>query len=160
VREVQVSPVPTNPQAALSSDAPLPIPSSAFAAGTGAGGHHASGPASHPIAPPARVDEAGFQKAHASPAVRAFARELGVDLSKVRGTGPRERILREDVQDFVKQAISAAPDMSAAAGASTGAGALNLLPWPKVDFSRLARSKPGRCRGSRRSLAPISPGTG
>ena len=71
------------------------------------------------------------------PAVRAFARELGVDLAQVRGTGPKERILHEDVQNFVKQVISGtAGTGAAAAGAITGGGALNLLPWPQVDFAK------------------------
>lgn len=90
------------------------------------------------ITAPAQVDEAGFQKAHASPGVRAFARELGVDLARLRGSGPSGRILREDVQGFVKQIISgtAGAGAIAAAGAETGGGALNLLPWPVVDFAK------------------------
>src|SRR5438128_2568438 len=56
----------------------------------------------------AAIDSEAFNKAHASPSVRAFARELGVDLSKVKGTGPKERILREDVQTYVKQVMSGA----------------------------------------------------
>ena len=98
---------------------------------------HASGPESHPIAALAHVDEAGFHKAHASPAIRAFARELGVDLGRVQGSGPKQRILREDVQNFVKQAIGAsASGGSPAPGAGTAAAGLKLLPWPQVDFTR------------------------
>src|SRR5437660_965737 len=69
-------------------------------------------------APP--VDSESFKKAHASPSVRAFARELGVDLSRVKGTGPKDRILQEDVQKYVKQAMSgaAAPAAGAAGGAA------------------------------------------
>jgi pyruvate dehydrogenase E2 component (dihydrolipoamide acetyltransferase) len=67
--------------------------------------------------------------AHASPAVRRFARELGVDLAQVAGSGPKGRVLLEDVQKHVKQALSTP------AGPGTGAG-LDLLPWPKVDFAR------------------------
>ena len=81
---------------------------------------------------------------HASPSVRKFARELGVDLSLVKGTGAKERIVQEDVQNFVKQAlaggvVSAAP----AAGTSLGGG-IDLLPWPKVDFTKFGEitSKP------------------
>jgi len=70
---------------------------------------------------------------HASPSVRKFARELGVDLRRVDGTGPKGRILHTDVQQFVKQALSAGP---AAAPAAAGGAALNLLPWPKVDFAK------------------------
>jgi pyruvate dehydrogenase E2 component (dihydrolipoamide acetyltransferase) len=68
---------------------------------------------------------------HASPSVRRFARELGVDLSQVAGSGPRGRILREDVQGFVKQVMSG----TAPVGAGGGAG-LDLLPWPRIDFAR------------------------
>ncbi len=70
-------------------------------------------------------------KAHASPSVRRYARELGVDVVKVKGTGPKNRITQQDVQDFVKGVISGA----AAAPAGSGAG-LNLLPWPVVDFAK------------------------
>ena len=65
--------------------------------------------------------------AHASPTVRKAARELGVDLSRVTGSGPRGRVLQEDVQKYVKQAL--------AGQVSAGTG-LDLLPWPKVDFAR------------------------
>jgi pyruvate dehydrogenase E2 component (dihydrolipoamide acetyltransferase) len=78
---------------------------------------------------PADMDERGFAKAHASPAVRRFARELGVDLGKIRGSGPKERILREDVQAYVKSALGAAPAAAAAPG-------LALPPPPQIDFSR------------------------
>jgi len=97
----------------------------------------APAPAPKPEAAPAAaaVDEEGFKGAHASPSVRKFARELGVDLSRVTGTGPKNRILQEDVQSFVKQALSGA-GAAAAGGGVTGGGALNLLPWPKVDFAK------------------------
>jgi pyruvate dehydrogenase E2 component (dihydrolipoamide acetyltransferase) len=70
---------------------------------------------------------------HASPAVRLHARELGVDLAKVSGSGRKGRITREDVNAFVKQAL-ARP--AAAAPAGGGGNGLNLLPWPKVDFAK------------------------
>jgi len=72
--------------------------------------------------------------AYASPAVRLFARELGVDLAKVGGSGRKGRITKEDVQNFVKQTLSSASAPRAAAAA--GGAALNLLPWPQVDFSK------------------------
>ena len=75
------------------------------------------------------VDETGFARAHASPSVRRFARELGADLPRVKGTGPKERILKEDVQNYVKGELS----RPRAAGGGTG---LNLLPLPQVDFAR------------------------
>jgi len=71
----------------------------------------------------------GFSRAHASPSVRRFARELGVDLPRVKGTGPKERITKEDVQNFVKGELA----RPRAAGGGTG---LNLLPMPPVDFAR------------------------
>jgi pyruvate dehydrogenase E2 component (dihydrolipoamide acetyltransferase) len=72
--------------------------------------------------------------AHASPSVRRFARELGVDVAKVGGTGPKGRILQADIQAYVKGVLSAPPPAPAAA-ASSGGG-LDLLPWPKIDFSK------------------------
>jgi pyruvate dehydrogenase E2 component (dihydrolipoamide acetyltransferase) len=68
---------------------------------------------------------------YASPAVRLFARELGVDLAQVQGSEKGGRITREDVQRFVKGALAGAPSHAAAAG-----GGLSLLPWPKVDFAK------------------------
>jgi pyruvate dehydrogenase E2 component (dihydrolipoamide acetyltransferase) len=82
-----------------------------------------------------RSTASAFTAAHASPSVRKFARELGVDLARVTGTGPNGRIRHEDVQGFVKSALSGAA-ASGAAGAITGGGALNLLPWPTVDFAK------------------------
>jgi pyruvate dehydrogenase E2 component (dihydrolipoamide acetyltransferase) len=74
------------------------------------------------------------QKAHASPSVRKFARELGVDLSRVGGSGPKGRILLEDVQGFVKGIMSGS---SAAPVAGGGGGmGMSLLPWPSLDFSK------------------------
>ncbi len=76
--------------------------------------------------------DGGLAMPHASPSIRAFARELGVDLAHVKGTGPKERITREDVQAYVKATLTAS-----AAGASTpSGGGLDLLPWPRVDFAK------------------------
>ena len=69
---------------------------------------------------------------HASPAVRLYARELGVDLTRVTGSGRKGRITREDVQAHVKAAL-AAPAASRTSATGTG---LNLLPWPQVDFAK------------------------
>ncbi|MCX8145159.1 MAG: dihydrolipoyllysine-residue acetyltransferase [Azovibrio sp.] len=74
-------------------------------------------------------------KVHASPSVRAYARELGVDLRKVSPSGPNGRILKADVTAFVKGALSAPPAAPVAAAPALGGG-LDLLPWPKVDFAK------------------------
>jgi len=84
----------------------------------------------------APVDHEAFKAAHASPSVRKFARELGVDLPSVKGSGPNGRILQEDVQGFVKQVMSGAVAAGGGAGQISGGGTLDLLPWPKVDFAR------------------------
>lgn len=83
------------------------------------------------------VNEAAFAKAHAGPSARKLARELGVDLGLVKGTGAKGRIVGEDIKAFVKAAMQggAGKAAPAAATASLGGG-LDLLPWPKVDFSK------------------------
>ena len=77
-------------------------------------------------------------KVHASPSVRAYARELGVDLAKVPATGPKNRIVKEDLTKYVKGVMSGAISgpVAASTGGVTGGGVLDLLPWPKVDFSK------------------------
>jgi pyruvate dehydrogenase E2 component (dihydrolipoamide acetyltransferase) len=85
-----------------------------------------------------QAGEGGARKAsHASPSVRKFARELGVDVVQVQGTGPKGRITQADVTAFIKGVMTgqrAAP--AGAAPAAAGGGELNLLPWPKVDFTK------------------------
>ncbi|MGH8648861.1 MAG: 2-oxo acid dehydrogenase subunit E2, partial [Burkholderiales bacterium] len=73
--------------------------------------------------------ETGFALAHASPSVRRFARDLGVDLARLKGTGPKERVLKDDVQNYVKS------ELSRPRPAEGGLG-LSLLPLPQVDFAR------------------------
>jgi pyruvate dehydrogenase E2 component (dihydrolipoamide acetyltransferase) len=74
---------------------------------------------------------------HASPSVRKFARELGVPLEEVKGTGPKGRITVEDVQSFTRAVMKGEASTKAAAGTGGGGGAaLGLLPWPKVDFAK------------------------
>ncbi|BBC39954.1 dihydrolipoyllysine-residue acetyltransferase component of pyruvate dehydrogenase complex [Photobacterium damselae subsp. piscicida] len=76
---------------------------------------------------------------HASPVVRRLAREFGVNLAKVKGTGRKNRILKEDVQNFVKDALKR---LESGAASSKGDGsALGLLPWPKVDFSKFGETE-------------------
>lgn len=69
---------------------------------------------------------------HASPSMRRLARELGIDLAQIQGSGPKGRILREDVQNFVKAAVAGKPAVPSGDG---GAG-LGLIPWPQVDFMK------------------------
>ncbi|MBV9407525.1 MAG: dihydrolipoyllysine-residue acetyltransferase [Candidatus Eremiobacteraeota bacterium] len=106
---------PTPPAAPAEPAAPAPVVSTAPAAAPG-------------------VSTNGTTTAvsvHASPAIRRFARELGVDLGRVRGSGPNGRITRDDVQGFVKSTLAA----PATNGAATGLG-LNLPPWPSIDFAK------------------------
>ena len=88
-----------------------------------------------PATPSAPIDEAAFGKAHASPSVRRLAREFGVDLAKVKGTGPKERVLKEDVQGYVKGEL-ARP--RSAEGSGLG---FNLPPLQPVDFSKFGPVK-------------------
>ncbi len=74
---------------------------------------------------------------HASPTIRKFARELGVPLDEVKGTGPKGRIVQEDVQGFVKSVMSGASRTKAqSAGTQAGGAMPGLLPWPQVDFAK------------------------
>jgi pyruvate dehydrogenase E2 component (dihydrolipoamide acetyltransferase) len=113
------------PPAAAQAAAPAPPAPSAPAAA-------APSPAS---APAPGVERERGVPAHASPGVRRFARELGVDLSRVKGSGPKERILKEDIQNFVKAALGGGA--AAPAGAKGGGFAdLGLPAWPRVDFAK------------------------
>ena len=116
------------PQAAVPAAAAAPAPVSAPAATSTA----AAAPAAlAPALPPG-------SRVHASPSVRAYARELGVDLSKVPATGPKNRIVKEDLTRYVKGVMTGAISGPAASamGGVTGGGVLDLLPWPKVDFAK------------------------
>ena len=106
------------PPAATAAPAPAATPAPAPATGA-------------PAAPDAREGV----PAHASPGVRRFARELGVDLSRAKGSGPKGRILKEDVQSFVKSALAGGGAAAAPAAGSSMAG-LGLPAWPKVDFAK------------------------
>ena len=93
---------------------------------------------SKPAAPAAKAESKGeFAEndayVHATPVIRRLAREFGVNLAKVKGTGRKGRILKEDVQAYVKDAVKRA---EAAPAAASGGGLPGMLPWPKVDFSK------------------------
>tara|TARA_R110000850_G_scaffold66193_4_gene147442 strand:+ start:211 stop:2193 length:1983 start_codon:yes stop_codon:yes gene_type:complete len=107
-------------------------PAAAAAAPTMAANRPSTPPV--PFHPSAAVS-ASTGVVHASPAVRRLAREFGVDLTKVSGTGRKARILKEDVQAFVKYELSR-PKATAATAVSGGAGGLNVIAAPKVDFSK------------------------
>ncbi|MDN3609063.1 pyruvate dehydrogenase complex dihydrolipoyllysine-residue acetyltransferase [Vibrio ostreicida] len=102
----------------------------------------AAAPAPKAEAPAATGD---FQEngdyAHASPVVRRLAREFGVNLSKVKGTGRKSRILKEDVQSYVKDALKRLESGAVASGKGGDGSALGLLPWPKVDFSKFGETE-------------------
>ena len=103
----------------------------------------ASGPAATAAPAKTAVDENAFKLAYAGPGVRKLARELGVDLGKVTGSGTHGRIVKEDVEAFAKGGGATATAASSAA-AGGGVGGVDLLPWPKVDFAKFGpvESKP------------------
>ncbi len=123
--EKEAAEEPSVPETAVEEKPPSPEPPSPEPA---AKAEPEAGPA--PAAPatggPAHIDE-DFSNVYASPAVRRYARELGVDLTRVKGTGRKERILREDVQGYVKRVLSEG-------GGESGGGA--LPPMPVIDFSK------------------------
>ncbi|MDL2041050.1 pyruvate dehydrogenase complex dihydrolipoyllysine-residue acetyltransferase [Vibrio parahaemolyticus] len=126
-------------EVAGAAPAPAAAPAQAQAAAP------AAAPAPKAEAPAAAAPAAGdFQDndeyAHASPVVRRLAREFGVNLSKVKGSGRKSRILKEDVQNYVKEALKRLESGAAASGKGDGA-ALGLLPWPKVDFSKFGETE-------------------
>ena len=102
---------------------PAPTPGAAVAAPT-------------PAVATGAINEATFSKAHASPSIRKIARELGVDLGRVKPTGPKNRVMLEDVRAFVKAVMNALPSAGTIAAGGDGGAALGLLPWPKVDFTK------------------------
>jgi pyruvate dehydrogenase E2 component (dihydrolipoamide acetyltransferase) len=129
-----VAATPATPPAAAPSAPSTPV--SPASAGSSDAAARTSPTASLPPAEP----PANGQIAHASPSVRRFARELGVDIAKVPGTGPKGRITHVDVQNFVKGVIAqvasgAAPAAASGAG-SADLGGMTLLPWPSVDFTK------------------------
>jgi pyruvate dehydrogenase E2 component (dihydrolipoamide acetyltransferase) len=122
------------------SPAPRPSPASGKASESSQAPAPAQAPKPSPLplavgvetARPGGRDPLAFTAAHASPSVRKFARQLGVDIPMVRGTGPNGRITQDDVQAFVKGVLArGGPAVAAPSG-----GGLDLPPWPKVDFAK------------------------
>ncbi|MCA0175290.1 MAG: dihydrolipoyllysine-residue acetyltransferase [Proteobacteria bacterium] len=118
--------------AAAPAAAPTPTPAAAPVAAPVAAPAQAAAPAPAPVATAAPA--APGAQPHASPSVRKFARELGVPLAEVKGSGPKGRITQEDVQGFVKGALAQRGAPAAAGGG--GGEALGLIPWPQVDFAK------------------------
>ena len=112
---------PAQPVAAAPSPASAPQPAAPASAPSAS---------SSPTASLEPIDEAKLKLVHAGPSVRGFARELGADLSKVTGSGPKGRILREDVQAYVKT------ELTRPRGGSGGGLGFNLLALPQVDFAK------------------------
>jgi len=113
-KEARPAPAAPKPETAPAAAAPIPRPS--------------------PV--PLEPREANGARPHASPSVRKFARELGVDLAKVRGSGPKGRVLHEDVQGFVKGVMVEGAGAASAPAARGGGMPFNLPAWPEVDFAK------------------------
>jgi pyruvate dehydrogenase E2 component (dihydrolipoamide acetyltransferase) len=120
------------PVAAPAAAAPVVAPAATKPAAAPAPVAVASVPAHDPTAPKGQLP-------HASPSVRKFARELGVPLEEVKGSGPKGRIVDEDVKNFTRSVMGGTTRTQAMGSASSGGGdgaGLGLLPWPKVDFAK------------------------
>ena len=123
-----VSPAPKKAQEPAAAPAPTPAPARTAAPAPVV-------PIGRPAPPLPEVTRSTDAVPHASPSVRKFARELGVDLVRVKGTGPKGRITQVDVQEFVKGVMKGAPPPAAAAAARGGLS-LELPEWPQVDFAK------------------------
>jgi len=133
----------TGAAAAPAAAAPAAAPAQAAAAPAAA---VASAPVAAAAPAPAAAPAVNGKLAHASPSIRKFARELGVELASVGGSGPKGRITQEDVQNFVKGVMSgavAAPGAANAAPVAKGGSGvgLDLLPWPSLDFSKFGTTE-------------------
>ncbi|MBC3830826.1 dihydrolipoyllysine-residue acetyltransferase [Undibacterium amnicola] len=129
----------TAPVAAAPSSAPAHVAAPAVVVPSVA---PIAAPIAAPVASAPAVATAAAGKSHASPSIRKFARELGVDLSKVPGTAPKGRITQQDVQNYVKGVVAGAANAPVAAANTNGSGSgMNLLPWPSLDFSKFGTTE-------------------
>lgn len=118
-----------------------PVAAPAQAAAPAAAPAQAAAPAAAAPAASGEFQE-NHEYLHASPVVRRLAREFGVNLAKVKGSGRKNRILKEDVQSYVKEALKRLESGAQATASGKGDGAaLGLLPWPKVDFSKFGETE-------------------
>lgn len=138
----------TAPATSASTSAPQAAAPAAASASASASAPQAAAPATTAQAPQSNNNVSGLSQeqveastgyAHATPVIRRLAREFGVNLDKVKGTGRKGRIVKEDIEAYVKTAVKAyesgATAQTTGNGVANGAG-LGLLPWPKVDFSK------------------------
>ncbi len=162
-------------EAAGGAGAPAPAAAAPAQAAAAPAPATASAPAPAPAAdrqvptaalPPHEPTKPTGRLPHASPTIRKLARELGVPLEEVKGSGAKGRITESDVQGFVKAVMAgtaqtAAQKAAAPAGGAGGGAFPGLLPWPKVDFEQVRPGRSARrCRASRRSPAPTCTATG
>lgn len=129
--------------AAPAASAPAPAPAAKAAEASAPAAATATAPVAAAATPAAAHKPAenppSSQLPHASPSIRKLARELGVPLAEIKGSGPKGRITQEDVQGFVKAVMSGSVRTAAQAAAPAAGGSgvgLDLLPWPKVDFTK------------------------
>ena len=143
-----VAPIAVAPAAPVAAPAPAavaPVPAAPASAAP------AAAVAQAPIAPSVPPESAPVtasvpapvtgKSAHASPSIRKFARELGVDLALVGGTGPKGRILHEDVQNYVKAALVGGGSSAAAVPRNGSGVGMDVLPWPSLDFSKFGSTE-------------------
>ena len=131
---------PASTTAPVAAPAASPAPAAVVAAVAEVKAAPVSAPASTAAATMSAAAAVQHGKSHASPSIRKFARELGVDLSQVQGSGPKGRVLIEDVQGFVKGVMRGGASASPIANGAGGLG-LSLLPWPSLDFSKFGSTE-------------------
>ncbi|MBS0231814.1 MAG: dihydrolipoyllysine-residue acetyltransferase [Proteobacteria bacterium] len=141
------APAPATPAPEKPAPAPAPVVAAMIESGAPVPARAPVAEPGQPGIPPMRFEADAVLPAkvpYASPAVRLFARELGVDLALVKGSARGGRIGKEDVQNFVKSALAGGVSAPVTAGGGAAGGGLNLLPWPKVDFAKFGavESKP------------------
>ncbi|WP_042422721.1 dihydrolipoyllysine-residue acetyltransferase [Comamonas granuli] len=137
--EPKTAPAPASPAPAAPESGVNAAPAAAPAVAPAAVAAPAAAPAAAQALPAHQPASPAPGLPHASPSVRKFARELGVPLAEVQGTGPKGRITAEDVQNFTRRVMAGSQQTQAQAArapAGGGGAGLDLLPWPKVDFAK------------------------